>query len=179
MMCRHFLLYCFKSAVTISGDVISQRWQNVIIVSRIFRCPCWGEARELVKIWMSFGWRLLQSIWFLFLQNKRKKGPNQVLTGWAVNPFLLRVLVGEGETTEHQGQLMGKEGTENGKWIEFIYKCSLHLVCASHLSFWFLFLYDHWEKKKKKRILLVIKFIVLLCWCVDLWIKQAFPYFHS
>lgn len=64
---------------------------------------------------MSFGWRLLQSIWFLFSQNTSKKGPSLVLPGRAVNPFLLRVLLGEGETTEHQGQLLGKEGTENGK----------------------------------------------------------------
>lgn len=99
---------------------------------------------ELVETRMPFGWRLLQSIWFLFLQNRTEKSPILVLPGWAINPCLLRVLLGEGETAEHQGQLIGKEGTGNGKLMQFIfqfiYRFRLHLVCASNLSFWFLFL---------------------------------------
>lgn len=136
---------------------------------------------ELVKTRMPFGWRLLQIIWFLFLQNRTEKSPILVLPGWAVNPCLLRALLEEGETTEHQGQLTGKKGTGNGKLMpfisQFIYQCTLHLVCESNLSFWFLFLKDYWEKKSCKHILLVIKFIfLLLCWCVHPWIKQALPY---
>ena len=91
-----------------------------------------------MKNCMPFGWRLLQSIWFLFLHSRAEKGPSLTLIPW-----LLSVLLGEGETTEPQGYLVCREGTENRKRIASIYKCSLRLVSVSHLPLWFCVLYGY------------------------------------
>lgn len=84
-----------------------RRKKQWISASVTFYDPCWNEAEELVKNGMPFGWRLLQSIWFLFLHNIAEKGPSLALTVWALSPWLLWVVLGEGATTETSGMQRG------------------------------------------------------------------------